>query len=44
MLTIMGRNVHNGAGLVCDKRTNVKTFCVIFSIKKIETMAKRFNE
>ena len=39
----MGRNVHNGVGLICDKRTNVKAFCIIFSINNIETMAKRFK-
>jgi tetratricopeptide (TPR) repeat protein len=40
---MMGRNVHNGAGLNCDKRTNVKAFCIIFSTNNIETMVKSFK-
>jgi tetratricopeptide (TPR) repeat protein len=43
MLTIMDRNVHNGAGFICDKRTNVKAFCIIFSANNIETMVKSFK-
>ena len=39
----MGRNVHNGVGPTCDKRTNVKAFCIIFSTNNIETMVKSFK-
>ena len=43
----MGRNTHNGVGLNCDRRTNVKAFrrqiIFIFSAYNIETVVKRFK-